>query len=159
VAPVFSIVSKASASSAMLLLLTTENIEVRDIGPYQIPQKIDLVQNFKMGIPLLPWKGVSMSHLKSVCLWKDTASHNRIWHTTFTGCKIQSHVLWILIRNNKSGARYWATGFKRINQLTEMGQGNAISKHSLYEAHLSSLLIPLGSISIQRQMVVYLIRK
>jgi len=94
-----------------------------------------------------------------VSLWKDTASLNRSWQTTVTWCKIQSHVLWILIRNNKSAIRYRATGFKRINQLAEMGQSDAISKHSLSEAHLSSLLIPLGSISIQRQMVAYLIRK
>lgn len=100
-----------------------------------------------------------MSHLKSVCLWKDKASHNRSWYITFTGCKIQSHVLWILIRSNKSGICYGATGFKRINQMAEMEQSDVISKHSLPEAHLSSLLISLDSISIQKQMVAYLIRK
>lgn len=94
-----------------------------------------------------------------VCLWKDTASRDRSSYTTFKGRKIQSHVLWILFRNNKSGIRYRTTGFSRINQLAEMGQSDPMSKHSLSEAHLSSLLIPLVSISIQRQMVTYLIRK
>ena len=74
-ATVFSTASKGSASSAMLLLLATENTEVRETGSYPILQKIDLVRNFKMGILLLPLKGVRMSQLKSESVYGKTRRH------------------------------------------------------------------------------------
>lgn len=60
VATAFSTASKGSASSAMLLLLTTENTELWETGSYQIPQKIDLVQTSK-------WEHFFYHKKESVC--------------------------------------------------------------------------------------------